>query len=80
MAALLFGLAVVMMGLFCLAVSSPLAKLMTNWNIFIQQDADILEAYKSMQLRRIRLGAKSFMLLGGVVVVAGLIGWSLEAR
>ncbi|MEV8040082.1 hypothetical protein [Arthrobacter sp. NPDC080082] len=80
MEALLFGLVGLAMGLFCLAISGPLAKLATNWNIFIRQDADVLEAYRSMKLRKIRLVAKSFMVLGGVFVIAGLIGWSLGNR
>lgn len=80
MGALLFGLVAVTMGLFCMAISGPLAKLATNWNIFIHQDADVLEAYRSMKLRRIRLVAKSFMVLGGVFVVAGLVGWIFGVR
>lgn len=80
MSALLFGLVAVLMGLFGLAISSPLAKLVTNWNLFIRQEPDVLDAYRSMKLHRIRLVAKGFIVLGGVFVVAGLIAWSLGVR
>lgn len=80
MGALLFGLVGVAMGLFCMAISGPLAKLVTNLNIFIHQDADVLEAYRSMKLRRIRVVAKTFMVIGGVFAVARLIGWGFGVR
>ncbi|MCB5276010.1 hypothetical protein BJG92_03565 [Arthrobacter sp. SO5] len=79
MSALVFGLVVLLGGLFCLAISNPLAKLVTNWNLFIHQDADVLEAYRSMKRREIRLIAKVFLVLGGCLIIGGLIGWSLGA-
>lgn len=77
---LLFGLLVLLMGLFFWAISNPLAKLATNWNLFIKQDPDVLAAYRSMKLGRIRMLAKATQILGGVFVVGGLIGWGLGAR
>jgi len=34
MSAIVFGLVVLLGGLLCLAISNPLAKLATNWNLF----------------------------------------------
>ena len=78
--ALLFGLVVVIFGLFCWVLSNPLAKLATNWNLFIQQDPDTMEAYRTRKFRKLRMMATGHLILGGVLVVAGLIGWSLGAR
>lgn len=79
MSALVFGVAVLLGGLFCLAISNPLAKLVTNWNLFILQDSDVLEAYRSRKRREIRLVATVFLVLGGGFIIGGLIGWSLGA-
>jgi hypothetical protein len=79
MSALVFGLVVLLGGLFCLAISNPLAKLATNWNLVIHQDADVLEAYRSTKRREIRRIAKGFLVLGGCLIIGGLIGWSLGA-
>jgi hypothetical protein len=80
MSALVFGLVVLFGGLFCLAISNPLAKLVTNWNLFIHQDPDVLEAYRSKKRRGIRLVAKAFLISGGVLIIGGLIGWGLGAQ
>jgi hypothetical protein len=74
--ALLFGLVLVLAGLVFLAISNPLAKLATSWNLFIDQDPDVLEAYRSMKLQRIRVLAKGTLVLGAVIFAAGLIGWA----
>ena len=79
MSALVFGLVILLGGLFGLAISNPLAKLVTNWNLFIHQDSDVLEAYRSRKRREIRLIAKVFLVLGGGIIIGGLIGWSLGA-
>lgn len=79
MSALVMGLVVLLMGLFGLAISGPLARLVTNLNLFIHQDPDVLEAYRSMKRREVRLIAKVFLVLGGGLIIGGLIGWSLGA-
>ena len=77
MAALMFGLVVLLGGLFCLAISKPLAKLVTNGNLFIHQDPDVLEGYRSRKNRGIRRVAKVFLVAGGIFIVVGFIGLSL---
>lgn len=79
MSALMFGLVVLLGGLFCLAISKPLAKLVTNGNLFIHQDPDLLEAYRNKKNRGIRRVAKAFLVAGGVFIVVGLIGLSTGA-
>lgn len=79
MSALVFGLVVLLGGLFCLAISNPLAKLVTNWTLFIRQDPEVLEAHRGGKRREIRLVAKAFLVLGGGLIIGGLIGWSLGA-
>lgn len=60
-----------------LAISNLLAKLVTNWSLFIDQEADVLEAYGSRKLREIRLVATVFLVVGGGLIIGGLVGWSL---
>lgn len=79
MSAIWFGLVGLLMGLFILAISGPLAKLATNWNLFIHQDLEVLEAYRSQKRREVRLVATLFLVVGGGAIIAGLIGWSLGA-
>ena len=79
MSAIVFGLVVLLGGLLCLAISNPLAKLATNWNLFIHQDSEVLEAYRSNKRRKIRRVAKVFFVVGGGCIIGGLIGWSLGA-
>lgn len=79
MSAIWFGLVGLLMGLFILAISGPLANLATKWNLFIRQDADVLEAYRSQKRRGVRLVATLFLVVGGGAIIAGLIGWSLGA-
>ncbi|MGX5715514.1 hypothetical protein [Arthrobacter sp. MAHUQ-56] len=80
MPALLFGLVVLLGGLLSLAVASPLARLVTNWNLFIRQDSDVMEAYRQKKRRGIRAVATVFLVVGGLFIIGGLIEWSLETR
>lgn len=77
MPALLFGLVVLLGGILSLAVANPLARLVTNWNLFIREDPDVMEAYRQRKLRGIRMVAKVFLIVGGLFIVGGLIAWSL---
>ena len=72
MSAIVFGLVVLLGGLLCLAISNPLAKLATNWNLFIHQDSEVLEAYRSNKRRKTRLVAKVFLVVGGGYTIAGI--------
>jgi hypothetical protein len=79
MSALLFGLVVLLGGLLGLAISNPLANLVTNWNLVIHQDRDVLEIYRHKKRRGIRLVAKLFLTAGGLLTIGGLVAWSLGA-
>ncbi|MDQ0822303.1 hypothetical protein QFZ69_004619 [Arthrobacter sp. V1I7] len=74
MSALVFGVVVMLGGLFVLAISNPLAKLVTNWNLFIHQDPGVLEAYRSRKRRGIRLVAKVFLVWEAALLSGALLG------
>jgi hypothetical protein len=73
MPAMGFGLLVVLMGLFTLAISGPLSKLVTNWNLFLREEN--MDAYRSKKRRGIRILAKVWIALGICLIVEGFIAW-----
>lgn len=73
MPAMVMGLAFVLLGLFGLAVSGPLSKWVTNWNLFLREEH--MDAYRSKKRRDIRRMAKVEIVLGGCLIVGGLIAW-----
>jgi hypothetical protein len=77
MPAMGFGLVVLLMGLFALAISGPLSKLVTNWNLFLREEN--MDAYRSKKRRGIRILAKVWIALGICLIVVGFIAWIVES-
>lgn len=71
--ALLAGSLLLLMGLGGMAMSGPLSRWATNWNLFLRtEDMDI---YRTKKRRRIRLYAKIILAAGIVAILVGFIGW-----
>ena len=70
---LLAGSLLVLMGMFALAMSGPLSKWATNWNLFLRTED--MDTYRTRKRHRIRLWAKFFLVAGIVLILVGFIGW-----
>jgi uncharacterized membrane protein len=73
MPAMGFGLVALLMGLFTLAISGPLSKLATNWNLFLREEN--VDAYRTKKHRGIRILAKVWIALGICLIVVGFFAW-----